>query len=142
MATAKSGDEVSVHYKGTLDDGSLFDSSDGREPLQFTLGKQQVIAGFDVAVEGMGLGETKTVRIPAQEAYGDRDEELVHTVGRSQMPAELTLRVGQTLRGRNARGAVSRMTVVAFDDENVTLDGNHPLAGEALTFEIKLISIS
>jgi peptidylprolyl isomerase len=141
MTAAKSGDQVNVHYKGTLDSGDVFDSSEGRAPLSFTLGRGEVIAGFDDAVEGMTPGETRTVRIPPEEAYGGRDEELIRAVERSQLP-QGDLRIGQTFRARDdARGAV-RLTIVEFDEETVTLDGNHPLAGEALTFEIRLVSIA
>jgi peptidylprolyl isomerase len=139
--TAKSGDQVSVHYKGTLDDGEVFDSSEGRDPLSFTLGRSEVIQGFEVAVQGMSPGETRTVRIPPEEAYGTHDEDLLEIVDRSRMPEGLVLRVGQTLRAQSATGAARRLTVVEISDETVTLDANHPLAGEALTFEIRLVSI-
>jgi len=141
MTAAKAGDQVSVHYKGTLDDGEIFDSSEGREPLSFTLGTGQVIAGFDVAVEGMQLGETRKVRIPPEEAYGPHDEDLLEVVGRDAFPSELNLQVGQMLRGRRNDGSSRRLTVVEVNDDSVTLDANHPLAGEALTFEIQLVSI-
>ena len=141
MTAAKGGDQVSVHYKGTLDNGDVFDSSEGRAPLNFTLGQGQVIAGFDEAVEGMTLGETRTVRIPPEDAYGGRDEELIRTVERSQLPKG-DLEIGQTFRARDDRGGAVRLTVVEFNEDNVTLDGNHPLAGQALTFEIKLVSIA
>jgi peptidylprolyl isomerase len=142
MAAAKSGDQVSVHYKGTLDDGDVFDSSEGRAPLSFTLGMGEVIAGFDDAVAGMSIGETRTVRIPPDEAYGGRDEELTRIVGRGELPPGMALEVGQVLRARNAEGGSMRLTVVEFDDDTVSLDGNHPLAGQALTFEIRLVSIA
>ena len=141
MTAAKSGDQVSVHYKGTLDNGDVFDSSEGRAPLDFSLGAGQVIAGFDEAVEGMGVGETRTVRIPPEEAYGGRDEALIRVVDRAQLP-EGQLQIGQVFRARDARGGGVRMTVVEIGDDQVTLDGNHPLAGQALTFEIKLVSIA
>jgi FKBP-type peptidyl-prolyl cis-trans isomerase 2 len=140
--TAKSGDQVSVHYKGTLDNGEVFDSSEGRAPLNFTLGEGQVIAGFDDAVEGMAEGETRTVRIPPEEAYGGRDEDLIRVIARGELPKGMTVEVGQMLRARDNQGGSMRLTVVEFDDDNVTLDGNHPLAGQALTFEIRLVSIA
>ena len=139
--TAKSGDQVNVHYKGTLDDGEVFDSSEGRAPLSFTLGRGEVIEGFEVAVEGMSPGETRTVRIPPEEAYGEHDEDLLEVVDRASMPKELELRLGQTLRAQGGTGAARRLTVVEINKDTVTLDANHPLAGEALTFEIKLVSI-
>ena len=142
MTAAKSGDQVSVHYKGTLDNGDVFDSSEGRTPLNFTLGRGEVIAGFDDAVEGMAPGETRTVRIPPEDAYGGRDEELVRTIGRGELPQGLAIEIGQTLRARDERGGAMRLTVVEFDADCVTLDGNHPLAGQALTFEIRLVAIA
>ena len=142
MTAAKSGDEVSVHYKGTLDNGEVFDSSEGRAPLSFTLGTGQVIAGFDDAVEGMSPGDTRTVRIPPEEAYGERDEALMRTIGRTELPKGLSVEIGQTLRAKDEHGCAMRLTVVEYDDDNVTLDGNHPLAGEALTFEIRLVSVA
>ena len=140
--TAKSGDQVSVHYKGTLDNGEVFDSSEGRAPLNFTLGTGQVIAGFDDAVEGMAEGETRTVRIPPEEAYGGRDEDLIRVIARGELPKGMNVEIGQMLRARDNQGGSMRLTVVEFDDDNVTLDGNHPLAGQALTFEIRLVSIA
>jgi FKBP-type peptidyl-prolyl cis-trans isomerase 2 len=122
--------------------GDIFDSSEGRAPLSFTLGMGEVIAGFDDAVDGMNIGETRTVRIPPDEAYGGRDEELTRIVGRGELPPGMALEIGQVLRARNAEGGSMRLTVVAFNEETVTLDGNHPLAGQALTFEISLVSIA
>jgi peptidylprolyl isomerase len=141
MTAAKSGDQVSVHYKGTLDDGEVFDSSEGRGPLSFTLGEGQVIAGFDIAVEGMDVGETRTVRIPPEEAYGAHDEELLQVVDREAFPKDLNLRLGQMLRARSQDGSSRQLTVFEINEDSVTLDANHPLAGEALTFEIQLVSI-
>lgn len=142
MAVAKTGDEVSVHYTGTLDDGEIFDSSEGRAPLSFTLGRGQVIPGFDSAVQGMTIGDRRKVRIAAEDAYGPRDEGLVHEVERKALPADLALEVGQMLRVRAPGGQPARLTVVDITDEHVTLDGNHELAGEALTFEIHLVAIA
>lgn len=141
MTAAKAGDRVNVHYKGTLDDGEIFDSSEGRAPLAFVLGEGQVIAGFDEAVDGMALGETRTVRIAPEEAYGHHDDALVQVLERSKLPADLALELGQTLNARDPQGGMLRLTVVDLDDDSVTLDANHPLAGEALTFEITLVSI-
>jgi peptidylprolyl isomerase len=140
MRHAKAGDTVSVHYTGTLSDGSPFDSSEGRDPLRFTLGSGQVVPGFDAAVDGMREGETKTVTIPAAEAYGAARPELVLTVPRSQVPPGVQLRVGQRLqlgRGQEAFPVVVR----EVGDESVILDANHPLAGEDLTFELELVAI-
>jgi peptidylprolyl isomerase len=137
---AKPGDTVRVHYTGTLDDGTEFDSSAGREPLEFTLGAGQVVPGFDAAVTGMRLGEKKTVTIPAAEAYGEPRQELLVTVPRAQVPPTMQPRVGQRLqvgRGENAYPVV----VHEVTDEHVILDGNHPLAGQDLTFALELVAI-
>lgn len=141
MTAAKTGDQVSVHYKGMLEDGEIFDSSEGRAPLNFTLGQSEVISGFDTAVQGMSPGETRTIRIASENAYGPHRNELVHTVERSVIPEDLALEVGQILRVRDSDGRPAQLTVTDVDDEHVTLDGNHPLAGKDLTFEIQLVSI-
>ena len=136
----QSGDLVRVHYTGTLSDGSEFDSSRGREPLAFTAGAGQVVPGFDAAVMGMEPGQTQTVTIPASQAYGDVDPEKTLVVPRDQMPAgEIAL--GDPLQiGLEGGGAVV-VTVSEMDEESVTLDANHELAGEDLTFEITLVEI-
>lgn len=135
------GDAVRVHYTGTLDDGSVFDSSAGGAPLSFTVGAGDVIAGFDRAVEGMEVGETKTVTIPAADAYGEPDPEQVLVVGRDQMPPGETIEVGDTMEiGLDGGGSIE-VTVAEVTDETVTLDANHALAGESLTFEITLDGI-
>lgn len=141
MAHAQAGDTVRVHYTGTLDDGTVFDSSTGREPLEFTLGEGRVIAGFEEAVTGMEVGETKTSRIDADEAYGPRREDLLLDVPREQIPSEIDLQVGQQLTLQQPNGQAVPVTVADFSDETVTLDANHPLAGEALTFELTLVEI-
>lgn len=140
MAQAQTGDTVRVHYSGTLSDGTEFDSSRGREPLQFTLGAGGIIPGFEQAVTGMETGEKKTVTIPAAEAYGARNEAMVQQVPRSQIPEEIELERGVQLRAEGPEGAII-VTVTAFDDDTVTLDANHPLAGEDLTFELELVEI-
>ena len=141
MSAAKKGDKVAVHYTGTLGDGTVFDSSRDRQPLEFTLGSGQVIAGFDSAVEGMAPGETVTTTIECERAYGKRDEELVIQKPRMQIPSSVTLEVGRRLQARSQEGQVTRLTVTAVTDETVTLDANHPLAGQDLTFEIELVEI-
>jgi peptidylprolyl isomerase len=141
MAQAKSGDMVSVHYTGRLDDGTVFDSSEGREPLRFEVGSGQVIAGFDEAITGMGEGETKTVRIPSEEAYGERRDELMLEVERSAFPPTIEPEVGQRLQMSQGPGQAAVVTVTDVSAESVRLDANHPLAGEALTFELKLVEI-
>ncbi len=141
MAEAKSGDTVSVHYTGTLEDGTVFDSSEGRAPLSFTVGSGQLIRGFDAAVVGMSVGETRTVTIVAEDAYGDHDERLVHGVERAAFPPDLELEVGRALSVRGPGDQPMRLTIVEIEDDEVTLDGNHPLAGEDLTFKISLVTI-
>ena len=138
---ATSGDTVHVHYTGTLSDGSEFDSSRGRDPLTFTLGAGQVVPGFDKAVAGMEVGETKTVTIPAKDAYGAPDPEQTVTIGRDQLPAGAEVSVGDQLQMGLGNGQVVVVTVAEMDAETVTLDANHALAGEDLTFEITLDSI-
>lgn len=141
MQQAKQGDTVQVHYRGTLDDGSEFDSSAGSEPLSLTLGAGEVIPGFEQAIEGMAIGEKKTQHIPATEAYGERQEQLVFQVGREQMPEGDDITVGDMLRVGFPDGSSANVHVAAIDDKGVTLDANHPLAGKALTFELELVKI-
>lgn len=141
MTQAKPGDKVRVHYTGSLDDGTLFDSSRQRDPLEFTLGEGQLIKGFEHAVNGMSRGETKKVTIPAAEAYGPHRDELVSDLPRNQIPPEIDLKEGLQLEAQHPNGQAVRFTVAAFDAETVTLDGNHPLAGRDLTFEIEVLEI-
>lgn len=141
MAQAKQGDTVKVHYTGTFDDGTVFDSSLDREPLQFTIGGGQVIAGFDGAVIDMQPGEKKSVNIPAAQAYGDRNEELVAEIGRERLPEGLELEIGQQLQLGLADGDQAVVLVVDVTDTTVTLDANHPMAGLDLNFELELVDI-
>jgi len=141
MTKAKNGDTVKVHYTGKLTGGEVFDSSVNAEPLQFTLGQQQVIPGFEDAVVDMQPGETKTIEIAADDAYGQAREELKQTVQRSMLPDEIDLKVGMQLTAQNQNGQPFTVTVAEFDDDNVTLDGNHPLAGKDLTFDLELVEI-
>ncbi len=140
MAQAKSGDTVRVHYTGRLEDGSVFDSSQGREPLEFVLGAQQVIPGFEEAVDGLSPGEERSVSIPADRAYGPRREEMVLTVGRDQFPDEIQPEVGQQLQ-MSQDGQVAIVTITGVSDADVTLDANHPLAGKDLLFDVQLVEI-
>ncbi|MCW9042406.1 MAG: peptidylprolyl isomerase [Pseudopelagicola sp.] len=141
MTAAKSGDTVRIHYTGTLSDGSVFDSSEGRDPLEFTLGSGQVIPGFDTGVTGMTVGETKTIEIASDDAYGPVQEEARQDVPRAQIPAEIPLEVGIQLQMQSPTGQVVPVTVVEITEEAVTLDANHPLAGKDLTFALELVSI-
>jgi peptidylprolyl isomerase len=141
MSQAKSGDTVKIHYTGTLDDGTQFDSSAGRDPLEFQLGGGQVIPGFDSAVTGMAVGESKSVRIEPDEAYGPRHEQLVQQVPRSALPDDLEPQVGMGLQSQSPEGQVMMLTVTEVEDDNITVDANHPLAGQVLNFDIELVSI-
>lgn len=138
MRQAAAGDTVRVHYRGTLDDGSEFDNSQGREPLEVTLGGGQVIPGFEAALMGMAEGETRSVTIASDDAYGPRNPGLLHTIGRDEVPAEVQLEVGAHLEAADDNGQLIRLVVVRLSDQEVTLDANHPLAGMALTFELQL----
>jgi FKBP-type peptidyl-prolyl cis-trans isomerase 2 len=142
MAEAKTGDTVRVHYTGSLTDGTTFDSSREQEPLQFTVGQSEVIGGFEEAVVGMTPGDSKTVTIPPGEAYGDRNESMVQQVPRSAIPAELELSPGLMLQAQGPNGETMRFSVIEFDDESVTVDGNHPLAGKDLVFDLELVEIA
>jgi len=141
MAQAGTSDTVRVHYTGTHDDGTVFDTSSGREPLEFTIGSGQVIPGFDSAVDGMSPGDSETVKIPAEQAYGPHREEMMLEVDRVQVPAELDPQVGERLEIKQQDGQSIPVTVTAITETLITLDGNHPLAGQALTFEIELVEI-
>ena len=139
MSQAKKGDTVRVHYTGTLTDGSKFDSSVGGDPLEFVVGAGQVIAGFDDAVTGMSVGESCSVSIDAGNAYGERIDELVHEVPRNVLPDDMEPAVGMALQASTPEGQVTRLVITAVADEAVTVDANHPLAGEDLAFDIELV---
>ena len=140
-AQAKVGDTIRVHYTGTLEDGTVFDSSIGREPLQFTVGQGQMIHGFDKGVVGLNLSESKTITVPADLAYGPYREDLVQVVARDQFPPDSELEVGQMLQANQPNGQIILVTVTNVTDSDVTLDANHRLAGKNLTFEIQLVEI-
>ncbi|PXF52001.1 MAG: peptidylprolyl isomerase [Candidatus Methanophagaceae archaeon] len=141
MAQAKYGDTVKVHYTGKLDDGTVFDASVNGDPLQFTIGSGQIIPGFEQAVVGMNPGESKTVKIPAEDAYGQRREDLVLEIEKSQLPEGLKPEVGLQLQSRQPDGRIIVLTIADISESHVTLDANHPLAGKDLTFDIQLIEI-
>jgi len=141
MAQAKQGDIVQIHYTGKLDDGTVFDTSRERHPLRFTIGKGQVIAGFEQAVVGMNPGESKTAKLPVELAYGPRRDDMVVTMDRSQLPAELVPMVGQRLELTQTDDRKILATVTNVTDATLTLDANHPLAGKTLTFDLELIAI-
>lgn len=142
MTQAQTGQQVKVHYTGKLEDGTVFDSSRQREPLEFTLGQRQVIPGFDEAVEGMSVGETKTAHVPADKAYGPRRDDLVVDVPDEQLPESLEPQVGQKLQVRQPDGQVVDVAVTKVGDDGITIDANHPLAGKDLTFDIELVEVA
>lgn len=141
MQKPSSGDTVRVHYTGTLEDGSQFDSSRGGEPMEFALGQGQLIPGFENAVAGLGVGESCTVTLAAEEAYGEANPDMIQDVPRQLMPQGVELTPGMVLQGQAENGQVNNFTVVSFTDDEVRLDANHPLAGKELTFEIELLEI-
>jgi peptidylprolyl isomerase len=141
MTQATTGDTVLFHYTGSLTDGTVFDSSQGRDPLRVTLGSGQVIRGVDDALVGMAPGEAKSVTLGADEAYGPRRPELLHEVDRGAIPPEVDVAVGKQLEGRDTGGQRLRLTVIDVADDKVTLDANHPLAGQDLKFDLQMVEI-
>ncbi|HZS07694.1 MAG TPA: peptidylprolyl isomerase [Blastocatellia bacterium] len=141
MAAAKTGDSVKVHYTGTLDDGTVFDSSADQEPLGFTLGSGEVIEGFENAVIGMEVGESKTITVPPDQAYGPHTDALVQTVARDQVRLGVEPEVGMAIEMQTPDGAVIPLLITAVTDTTLTFDANHPLAGEQLRFELTLVEI-
>lgn len=141
MSEAKNGDNVKIHYTGKLDDGTIFDSSANREPLQFTLGKGQVIPGFEQAVVGMNTGDTKTTKIPADKAYGSYKKEMVLEVNKADLPKDVEVKVGQQLQITQPNGQAFVVTAINMSESHITLDANHPLAGKDLTFDIQLVEV-
>jgi len=137
---AKQGDTVRIHYTGTLGDGTVFDSSRERDPFEFTIGAGQVIRGFDAAVTGMTPGEQKTVTIPAADAYGEPREEMVVAVSRDELPPNLNPTPGQRLQMSDGTQSFA-VVVREVTDDRVVFDGNHPLAGQALTFALELVDV-
>jgi peptidylprolyl isomerase len=138
---AQSGDTVTVHYKGLLKDGTVFDSSENREPLNFKIGEGKLIPGFEKAVVGLAPGETVKAEVPPEEGYGPHREEMVLAVEREQLPEDLDPSVGQQLQMQQQDGKSMIVTVAEVSNESVTLDANHPLAGKELVFEIELVAI-
>lgn len=141
MATVQIGDTVLVHYTGKLADGTVFDTSAGGEPIQFTTGKGMIIPGFEAGVIGMTPGEVKTVNIPADEAFGCYHEDRVLKICRDKFPEDFVPQIGQSLQIGNDGDQAMVVTVTAIDEQGVTLDANHPLAGKDLIFDIELVSI-
>lgn len=142
MAQAKEGDTVKVHYSGSLADGTVFDSSKDRDPLEFKIGDKGIIPGFENNIKGMEVGETKTFTIPPEQAYGQRNDQMMIDIERAQLPDEISPEKGMMLQIRDNNGMVSNVFVADVTEEKVTLDANHPLAGKELTFDVKLEEIS
>lgn len=142
MAAAEHGNTVHIHYTGKFPDGTVFDSSENRDPLSFELGSGQVIPGLDKAMRGMEVGAKKTVEIPATEAYGPHHPEGVQKVERSQLPPEIETQVGTQLQATGQDGQAINLTVIEVDETTVTMDANHPLAGKDLVFDVELVSVT
>ncbi len=139
--TIENGDTVQVHYTGTLEDGTEFDSSRDRAPLEFTVGEGQVIPGFEDMVRGLEAGDTETATLQPEDAYGERDEQRLIEVERDQLPDEIEPEIGMQLEIQQPNGRPARVSITEIGDETVTLDANHPLAGKELTFEIEVLEI-
>ncbi|MDY6905704.1 MAG: peptidylprolyl isomerase [Thermodesulfobacteriota bacterium] len=142
MTQAKTGDTVKVHYTGKLENGEVFDSSQGGDPLEFKIGDGQIIAGFESEVVGMEEGESKTINVEAEKGYGQHHDELVVEVGRDQFPPEINPEVGQQLQVKQEDGQTIPVRVTDTSETAVTLDANHPLAGKDLTFDIEVVKVN
>ncbi|SEW29932.1 peptidylprolyl isomerase [Cognatiyoonia koreensis] len=141
MTTAKSGDTVRIHYTGTLTNGDTFDSSTGRDPLEFEVGSGMIIPGLDAAIPGMAVGDKKTVNVPCDQAYGQRHDEGIQAVPKADFPPEIPLEVGLQLQMQTPDGRAMPVTVAEISDTEVTLDANHRLAGQDLVFDIEMVAI-
>lgn len=142
MQQVKKGDTIKVHYHGKLVDGTTFDSSEGREPLEFEVGSGMVIPGFDDGVTGMAVGDKKTVQIPAEEAYGPKQEDMIMEFPREKFPADMVPEVGMQLNMNNGQGQSFPVVIVEVQETVVILDANHPLAGQDLIFDLELVEIN
>jgi peptidylprolyl isomerase len=141
MTEAKTGDRVKVHFTGYLEDGTVFGSTMGEAPFEFSIGEKNMLPGFEHAVIGMKKGETKTITLPPEEAYGLHKEELVTDMERSGFPKEIKLEIGKRLRVRTQDGIYTMVTIKDFTEDRIVLDENDPLAGQTLTFKIELVEI-
>lgn len=141
MSQAKSGDTVRIHYTGRLPDGTVFDSSQGRDPLQFTLGAGEIIPGLEKGIVGMAVGDNSTVTVAAPEAYGMHDPNQIQKVPREMIPDDIELQPGLQVGARTPTGENLTLTVIEVEDEHVTMDANHPLAGKDLIFDVELVEI-
>jgi FKBP-type peptidyl-prolyl cis-trans isomerase 2 len=141
MQQVQQGDKVRVHYQGKLRSGETFDSSEGRDPLEFTVGSGQVIKGFDEGVKGMQVGDKRIVEIPVGDAYGEKSEDMIIEFPKSQFPEDMSPQIGQQLMMSNGSGQSFPVTIMEVQEESVLLDANHPLAGQDLIFDIELVEI-
>ncbi len=141
MSTAKNGDKVKVHYTGTLDDGTVFDSSKGKEPLEFTLGQGQLLKGFEDAVVGLEIGDSTQINLSPQEGYGQKKEELIVKVSKDKLPDELNVEPGMHLQMQTTQGQAVPVCVTEVNEDNIVVDANHQLAGKPINFEIELVEI-
>ncbi len=141
MSLAKIGDTVKVHYTGRLENGKEFDTSKNREPLEFTIGNGSMMPGFEKGIIGMEVGDKKTFTVLPEEAYGPRHEELIATIDKSEFPKHITPRIGLNLQIMQPDGRIMNLTVADMDEDTVTLDANHPLAGRTLIFDVELVEI-
>ncbi|WP_138467669.1 peptidylprolyl isomerase [Poseidonocella sp. HB161398] len=142
MTQAKPGDTLHIHYKGSLDDGSIFDTSEGRDPLTFQLGSGQIIPGLDAGLAGMEVGEKRTVRVEAEDAYGEHHPERIQAVARANVPDHIPTEPGTPLQVQTQDGQTMQVVVADVTEDEVILDANHPLAGKALTFDVELVAIA
>ncbi len=142
MSKVKDGDTVKVHYTGKLENGDVFDSSREQEPFEFTVGNKAVIPGFEKGVLGMEVGDTKTIEIPPEEAYGEKQDELVVEVKKSEFPEDITPSIGQRLQIKQGDGNPIVVTITDLTEDSITLDANHPLAGYTLFFDVEVIDIA
>jgi peptidylprolyl isomerase len=141
MVQAQIGDTVKINFTGKLEDGSVFGSTTNQEPLEFKLGEGQILPGVEKGIEGMNVGESKTIKVPPEQAYGQHRKELVEEVGRDQFPNDVEPKVGQRFNVPQSNGQTAVVRVVNVSESMVTLDANHPLAGKDLTFELELLDI-
>lgn len=141
MTKAEESNKVRVHYTGSLDDGSVFDSSRERDPLEFTIGSNEIIPAVENAVKGMEEGEEKQVKVAPEEAYGERNEQAIMDVSKEQLPKDMEIQVGMVLQGSTQQGDTMRLRVTEINDDSVTVDANHPLAGQNLNFELELVEV-
>jgi FKBP-type peptidyl-prolyl cis-trans isomerase 2 len=142
MEQVKTGDTIKIHYRGRLEDGTVFDSSEGREPLEFEVGSGMVIPGFDAGVTGMSAGDKKTIHIPAEEAYGPRHEHMMMEFPRDRFPEDMIPEEGMTLNMSDGQGQVIPVVIAEVKEDAVLLDANHQLAGHDLIFDLELVSIN